>query len=212
MKLKVYTKDGSGCTEQDFANIPQFEGDKGLFALKETIVAYQANMRQGNASTLNYGEVHGTSRKPFKQKGGGRSRHGTTKSVIHRHGAVVFGPRPRDWSKKINRKVKQLAFSRALFDKCSESSLSIIESFEAPSEVKTKKVAEVFSRIQPEGKILLVDDAFDANFALASRNIARLSFCESSTLTALDLVTFANVIFSRRALDTVLARINKDER
>lgn len=110
MKLKVYTKDGSSFTEQDFANIPQFEGDKGLFALKETLVAYQANARQGNASTLDYGHVSGTCRKPFKQKGGGRSRHGTMKSPIHRGGAVVFGPQPRDWSKKINRKVRALAF------------------------------------------------------------------------------------------------------
>lgn len=70
MKLKVYTKDGSNFTEQEFENIPQFEGDKGLFALKETLVAYQANARQGNASTLDYGHVSGTCRKPFKQKGG----------------------------------------------------------------------------------------------------------------------------------------------
>ena len=118
MKLKVYTKDGSSFVEQDFENIPQFEGDKGLFALKETIVAYQANARQGNASTLDYGHVSGTCRKPFKQKGGGRSRHGTMKSPIHRGGAVVFGPQPRDWSKKINRKVKALAFSRGFFHKC----------------------------------------------------------------------------------------------
>ena len=70
MKLKVYTKDGSNFTEQEFENIPQFEGDKGVFALKETLVAYQANARQGNASTLDYGSVSGTCRKPFKQKRG----------------------------------------------------------------------------------------------------------------------------------------------
>ena len=182
MKLKVYTKDGSSFTEQEFENIPQFEGDKGLFALKETIVAYQANARQGNASTLDYGHVSGTCRKPFKQKGGGRSRHGTMKSPIHRGGAVVFGPQPRDWSKKINRKATALAFSRALFDKCSD------------------------------GKVLLVDDVFGDDFILASRNIARANFCESATLNALDLVQFDTVIVSRKGLDTVLARINKDER
>ena len=142
MKLKVYTKDGSSFTEQDFANIPEFEGDKGLFALKETIVAYRANARQGNASTLDYGHVSGTCRKPFKQKGGGRSRHGTFKSVIHRGGAVVFGPQPRDWSKKINRKAKALALSRAIFDKCAEDGLCVIEEFAAP-EKKTKAVAKV---------------------------------------------------------------------
>ncbi len=211
MKLKVYTKDGSSFTEQDFENIPQFEGDKGLFALKETIVAYQANARQGNASTLDYGHVSGTCRKPFKQKGGGRSRHGTMKSPIHRGGAVVFGPQPRDWSKKINRKAKALAFSRALFDKCSENGLCVIEEFVAP-EKKTKAVAKVLSNIKADGKVLLVDDVFGDDFILASRNIARANFCESATLNALDLVQFDTVIVSRKGLDTVLARINKDER
>ena len=84
MKLKVYTKDGSNFTEQEFENIPQFEGDKGLFALKETLVAYQANARQGNASTLDYGHVSGTCRKPFKQKGTGRARAGMTSSPLWR--------------------------------------------------------------------------------------------------------------------------------
>ena len=209
MKLKVYTKDGSSFAEQEFENIPQFEGDKGLFALKETIVAYQANARQGNASTLDYGHVSGTCRKPFKQKGGGRSRHGTMKSPIHRGGAVVFGPHPRDWSKKINRKAKVLAFARALFDKCVEGGLCVIEAFEA-SEKKTKSVVKVLSNINPAGKVLLIDDMFDDNFVLASRNIERVNFCESATLSALELVQFENVIVSRKGLDTVLARINKD--
>lgn len=209
MKLKVYTKDGSSFTEQDFENIPQFEEDKGLFALKETLVAYQANARQGNASTLDYGHVSGTCRKPFKQKGGGRSRHGTMKSPIFRGGAVVFGPSPRDWSKKINRKVRVLAFARALFDKCSEGGLNVIEAFEAP-ERKTKAVVKVLSNIKPEGKVLLVDDVFADDFILASRNIERANFCESAVLSALELVQFDNIIVSRKGLDTMLARINKD--
>lgn len=209
MKLKVYTKDGSSFAEQEFENIPEFEADKGLFALKETIVAYQANARQGNASTLDYGHVSGTCRKPFKQKGGGRSRHGTMKSPIHRGGAVVFGPQPRDWSKKINRKVKLLAFARALFDKCSDGGLCVIEAFEAP-ERKTKAVAKVLSNIKPDGKVLLIDDIFADDFVLASRNLERVNFCESAILSALELVQFDSVIVSRKGLDTVLARINKD--
>ncbi len=209
MKLKVYTKDGSSFAEQEFENIPQFEADKGLFALKETLVAYQANARQGNASTLDYGHVSGTCRKPFKQKGGGRSRHGTMKSPIHRGGAVVFGPKPRDWSKKINRKARILAFARALFDKCAEGGLCVIEAFEAP-ERKTKAVAKVLSNIKPDGKVLLIDDMFEDNFILASRNLARVNFCESAVLSAMELVQFDNIIVSRKGLDTVLSRINQD--
>ncbi len=211
MKLKVYTNDGSSFTEQDFTNIPEYEGDKGLFALKETLVAYQANARQGNASTLDYGHVSGTSRKPFKQKGGGRSRHGTTKSPIHRGGAVVFGPKPRDWSKKINRKVKALAFSRALFDKCSEQGICVIEDF-AVEQRKTKEVAKILSNIKPTGKVLLIDDVFGDDFILASRNIERVAFSESATLNAFELVRYETIIVTRKGFDTVLARINKDER
>lgn len=209
MKLKVYTKDGSSFTEEEFENIPQFEGEKGLVALKETLVAYQANARQGNASTLDYGHVSGTCRKPFKQKGGARSRHGTTKSPIHRGGAVVFGPKPRDWSKKINRRVKALAFSRALFDRCVDNSICVIEQFEA-SEPKTKIVSSMLGKIKPEGKVLLIDDVFEDKFVLAGRNIARVNFCETNSLSAMELVRFDNIIVSRKGLDTVIARANKD--
>ncbi len=209
MKLKVYTQDGSSFTEQEFDAIPQFEGDKGLVALKETLVAYQANARQGNASTLDYGHVSGTCRKPFKQKGGGRSRHGTTKSPIHRGGAVVFGPKPRDWSKKINRKVKDLAFRRALFDACQADSLCVIEQFDV-AEPKTKTVVDVLGKIKPEGKVLLIDDIFADKFVLASRNIERVNFCETGSLSAFELVRFDNIIVSRKGLDTVIARVNKE--
>ena len=170
MKLKVYTKDGSNFTEQEFENIPQFEGDKGLFALKETLVAYQANARQGNASTLDYGHVSGTCR---------------------------------------NRKVKLLAFKRALFDKCVENGISVIEEFDAP-ESKTKAVNAILSKIQPKGKLLLIDDVFADKFVLASRNIARVNFCETASLSAMELVQFDNIIVSRKGLDTVLARANKE--
>jgi len=207
MKLKVYKADGGSFAEKEF-EIPTFEGDKGLFALKETIVAYQANERQGNASTLDYGEVSGTCKKPFKQKGGGRSRHGTLKSVIHRGGAVVFGPQPRDWSLKINRKARLLAFKRALFDKVSENGIVLIEKF-AVSAAKTKELNAVFSKIQPKGKVLIVDDAFADDVILAGRNIERVFFCEAAALNALDLVKFHRIILSENALNTVLSRLAK---
>ncbi|MBO6102413.1 MAG: 50S ribosomal protein L4 [Opitutales bacterium] len=209
MKLKVFKSDASSFVEQEFSNIPVFEGDKGVFALKETLVAYQANARQGNASTLDYGHVSGTCKKPFKQKGGGRSRHGTFKSVIHRGGAVVFGPTPRDWSLKINKKVRQLALKRALFEKCSGGNIVVIEEFAAPTK-KTKDMAAVISKIFEDGKVLLVDDQFSDDVALASRNIARIAFCETAQLNALDLVRYDRIIVSGKGLDTVLARANKE--
>ena len=207
MKLKVYSKDGSSFTEQVFENIPQFEGDKGVFALKETVVAIQANRRLGSASTLDYGEVSGSNRKPFKQKGGGRARQGTMKSPIHRGGAVVFGPHPRDWSKKINRKVKVLALSRALFDKCGEGDFVVIEDFES-ADGKTKGVASLVSKIRPKGKVLLVSDNFDEKFFLAGRNIARVDFCETAYVSPIDFLEYDGMIVSRKGLDTILTRVS----
>lgn len=209
MKLKVYKSDGSSFVEKEFSNIPSFEGDKGVFALKETLVAYQANARQGNASTLDYGHVSGTSKKPFKQKGGGRSRHGTFKSPIHRGGAVVFGPKPCDWSLKANKKVRQLAFRRALFNKASASKIIIIEEFSAPSK-KTKDMNAVISKIYAEGKVLLIDDQFVDEVALAARNIARIAFCETAQLNAFDLTRYDKILVSSKGFDTVLARANKE--
>ncbi len=209
MKLKVYKSDGSSFVEKEFSNIPTFEGDKGVFALKETLLAYQANARQGNAHTLDYGHVSGTSRKPFKQKGGGRSRHGTLKSVIHRGGAVVFGPKDCDWSLKTNKKVRALAFNRALFNKCSGANITIIEEFAAPSK-KTKEMDAVIAKIFAEGKVLLVDDQFTDEVALAARNIARIAFCETAQLNALDLTKYDRIIVSSKGFDTVLARANKE--
>ena len=105
--------------------------------------------------------------------------------------------------------MKLLAFRRALFDKCVENGLSVIEEFDAP-EPKTKAVDAILSKIQPKGKILLIDDVFADKFVLASRNIARVNFCETASLSAMELVRFDNIIVSRKGLDTVLARANKE--
>ena len=117
MKLTVFSSDGKTSSEKDFADIPTFEGDRGLQAVKEVIVAINANNRQGTHSTKTRGEVRGGGKKPWRQKGTGRARAGSIRSPLWVGGGVVFGPKPRDYSKKINAKVKQLAFSRALFDR-----------------------------------------------------------------------------------------------
>src|ERR1041385_1658027 len=155
MKLKVYSPDGTSSTEQDFG-LPTFEGDKGLQAVKEVIVAINANNRQGTHSTKTRGEVRGGGKKPWRQKGTGRARAGSLRSPLWSGGGVVFGPKPRDYSKKINAKVKQLAFSRALFDRLSAGEIDVIDAFEV-NPVKTKVLNQIIERIAPKGKILIVD-------------------------------------------------------
>jgi large subunit ribosomal protein L4 len=122
-------------------------------------------------------------------------------------GGVVFGPKPRDYSKKINAKVKQLAFSRALFDRATAGEIAVIQQFDAKV-LKTKVVNQVVGRIAPKGRVLLVDAPFAAETARASRNIERVTLQDASKLNTLDLAQYAKIIVSSKALETILARVN----
>ena len=207
MKLTVFSSDGTTSSEKDFAGLPTFEGDKGLQAVKEVVVAINANNRQGTHSTKTRGEVRGGGKKPWRQKGTGRARAGSIRSPLWGGGGVVFGPKPRDYSKKINNKVKSLAFSRALFDRALAGELAVIEQFVAVPN-KTKLVNQLVGRIAPKGKVLLVDAPFAAETARAARNIERVSLQEAAKLNTLDLCQYQKIVVSAKALDAIIARIN----
>jgi len=206
MKLKVYSTDATTSSEKEFA-LPTFEGDKGLQAVKEVVVAHRANARQGTRSTKTRGEVSGGGKKPWNQKGTGRARAGSIRSPLWSGGGVVFGPRPRDFSKKINGKVKALAFSRALFDRASAGDVEVIEAF-SPAQPKTKLIGQVVARIAPKGRVLLVDAPFTAEAFRAARNLDRVSLQEAAKLNTLDLVNYAKIVVSTKALEQILARAN----
>ena len=206
MKLKVYSTDGKTSREQDFG-LPVFEGDKGVQALKEVIVAINANARLGTHSTKTRGEVSGGGKKPWRQKGTGRARAGSIRSPLWVGGGVVFGPKPRDYSKKINSQVKALAFSRALFDRAAAGEIDVIEAWSV-SQPKTKLFNEVLGRIAPEGKILVVDETFEKNAALAARNLERVSLQEAAKLNAKDLAQYKRIIVSTKGLEKIIARVN----
>jgi large subunit ribosomal protein L4 len=207
MKLKVFNTDGSSSEERDFEGLPVFEGNKGLQALKETVVAQAANIRQGTRSTKTRGEVSGGGKKPWRQKGTGRARAGSSRSPIWTGGGVVFGPRPRDFTKKTNRKTKQLAFKRAFFDRVQAGEVSVIASFE-PSPVKTRIMDDTIGRIAPSGTVLLIDDTFSDDAVRAGRNIARIDFAEAAHVNTTELCLFDQVIVSERGLQSLLTRMN----
>lgn len=206
MKLTVFSPDATKSSEQDFS-LPTFEGDKGLQAVKEVIVAINANNRQGTHSTKRRGEVRGGGKKPFRQKGTGRARAGSTRSPLWSGGGVVFGPKPRDYSKKVNAKVKRLAFSRALFDRAAAGEIAVIEAFDSKAS-KTKQFNTIVSRIAPKGKVLLVDAPFAVEAARASRNIERVTLQEAAMLNTLDLAQYRKIIVSTKALEAIIARVN----
>jgi len=206
MKLKLYKTDGSLSGETEIADFPQFEGRKGQQAVKEVIVAQAANIRQGSANTKQRGEVRGGGRKPWRQKGTGRARAGSNRSPLWVGGGVVFGPKPRDYSKKTNRKVRQLAFARALFDRSKDGGLQVIESLDiAPA--KTRVASELLEKVAPDGPILLVDSKFSDTTLLAVRNIARVYPEEAASLNVTELAKFRNIIVTSSALDVIVERL-----
>ena len=204
MKLTVFTSDASKSSEKEF-KLPTFEGDRGLQAVKEVVVAHRANARQGTRSTKTRGEVRGGGKKPWAQKGTGRARAGSNRSPLWVGGGVGFGPKPRDFSKKINGKVKALAFNRALFDRATAGDVSVIESF-APDVTKTKAMNAVLVRIAPKGKVLLVDAPFTASASRAARNLDRVTLQVASKLNTLDLVQYTKIVVSSQALEQIIAR------
>ena len=205
MKLKVYKSDGSAFTEKEF-DIPSFEGSKGVALLKQVIVSYQANKRQGTSKTKDYGEVAGSGKKVLPQKGSGGSRHGDKRAPQMFKGGIVFGPRPRDWSKTITAQAKKIALQRAIFELAKDGGLSVIEKFEV-AQPKTKLFAKVLSNVSPAGKrLLVVDTAWSDNVVRASRNLSRAIFSNSSNLNALDLVRTPRILISVDGLNKVLER------
>lgn len=208
MKLKVYASNGVESGEKDYA-IPQFEGDKGLQALKQVILAYQANKRQGTVSTKTRATVSGTGKKPFRQKGTGRARQGSMVGPQHTHGAVAHGPQPRDFSQQLNKKMRKLALSRALFNRAQDGEVLVIEKWEL-TERKTRLFSDLVSKIVPTGKILVVDDSWADQNVLAARNIDRVQLNEAAEINAIDFARYDRIILSEKGIEKLLHRVKGD--
>ncbi|MDR0741870.1 MAG: 50S ribosomal protein L4 [Puniceicoccales bacterium] len=210
MKLKFYSSNFSSCSESDIPGFISLDGDKGVSALKQYLVALEANLRQGNACAKDRGDVSGTGKKPYRQKGTGMARHGSKRSPIWAGGGVVFGPKPRDYSQKVNKRVKRLALMRALSDKALEGTLFVVDKLVC-DKPKTKKFNILLGKAFQSGSILFVDDNFNTNFVLASRNIERVFMIDSNSLNAFDVVRHGNVVISDKAIKAMVARLTDNK-
>lgn len=206
MKLKVYSSNGQYLKEEDISFIPCFDNDKGKQALLDVIQAIQSNIRQGNACTKTRSQVSGTGKKPWRQKGTGRARHGSLRSPIWRTGGVAHGPKPRDYSIKVNKKIKSLAAQRAIFDSASEGSLLLIEEFKV-SAPKTKVIHEFITNISPKGSVLMIDEYFKDDIKLATRNHPRAFMVDVSSLNAWDIVRHDYILLTKQSLEKFIQRI-----
>ena len=203
MKVKSY-KDGSvGQVEVDETAF----GEKILYrTLKDVVVNYQANQRQGSASTKSRGEVKGTNKKPFRQKGTGRARAGDCKSPIWRGGGTVFGPRPKDYSYQMPSKVRRTALRSAVAGKLRDEEVVVIElgGFSAPSSKAARKVlADLGS---PKRAIIVLSEA-NENVHKSFRNFPKVTVRTASDVCAYDLLNGGLVITESGVLEQVAARL-----
>src|SRR5213076_3420434 len=161
--MKISVKDIKGKPSGELeVNFPLLEGGKGTQAVHYTVVAYRANQRMGTACTKTMGEVAGSGKKPWRQKGTGRARAGSFRSPLWRGGGVVFGPKPRDFGKKVSKSTKQLALRKALSERLKSGDVVVVDDLilESP---KTKAFVGVLNALQVEGTTLVVASGQDRN-------------------------------------------------
>ena len=168
-QIDVHDLEGNVVEQMDLPGAV-FDGQVRMHLIHQMVKAQRAARRAGTHSTLTRKEVHGTGAKPFRQKGGGRARAGDAKSPIWRHGGTAFGPKPRDYGQKMNKKMRGGALRSALNLKWREGKLLVVRDLRLP-EPKTRLMAGVLQSLNLGRKALLVDDGNDRNLALASRNI-----------------------------------------
>ena len=168
------------------------------YHLMKAYVEWQlAKRRSGNAHTKTRGEVSGGGRKPWRQKGTGRARHGSIRSPIWRGGGVVFGPRKRDWSFKLNKKEKKQALKSALNYKLKNNLIYVIDKIELP-EIKTKQVVE-FMKLFNIDDVLFVDSE-NRNLMLSARNIVKVKYLEDKGLNVFDILKREYLVISKDSL------------
>src|SRR5512143_3037146 len=171
--MKLTIKDTKGNSQGELeVKIPLIEDGKGTQAVHDAVVAYRAAQRMGTASTKTMGEVAGTGKKPWRQKGTGRARAGSFQSPLWRGGGVVFGPKPRDFGKKVSRKTRQLALRKALSERLRAGDVVLLDDLKLESP-KTKEFLGILAALELKGSALIVAQASDKNLALASRNVGR---------------------------------------
>lgn len=168
----------------------------------EVVVNYLAGLRHGTHSTKSRGEVRGGGRKPWRQKGTGRARAGTSRSPLWRGGSIIFGPKPRDYSYRVNKKKVSLAMRSALSDKVSEEAMVVVDalSFEAP---KTKEMIKVLEALGTEKKTLLVLPEIDEVVIKSARNIAGVTPVTVAELNTYEILNNNSLVLTKDAVAKV---------
>jgi len=208
MKLKVWNQEGKIVGEIELDE-KIFDGDINYSLIHQAVVTYLANQRRGLASTKTRGEVKGSGRKPWRQKGTGRARVGSIRSPLWRGGGVVFGPKPRDYSKKFPQRMRNMALKSALNAKLKDNQIMIIQDINI-DEPKTKKAVEILKNLNLNGeRIRIVKEKIDKNLKLALRNLERVELEKADSLTTYTALDCKKLIITEKSLRKIEERLRK---
>ncbi len=208
MKLKIQDIQGNAQGELD-VKFAVIENGKGTQAVHDAVVAFNAAQRSGTACTKTVGEVAGTNKKPWKQKGTGRARAGSFRSPLWRGGGVVFGPRPRDFTKKISSATRRLALRKALSARMQAGDVVVLNDLKLATP-KTKELIGILAALNLDGTTLLVVQGNETNLTLAARNIPHVELTTGDDLNTYQVLDADKLVFTRGAFDKVEARLGNE--
>lgn len=204
-KIDVWTAEGK---KEGSIEIPDTISkeivDKGV--LYQAVLAYLASSRQGTASTKGMAEVRGGGKKPWRQKGTGRARHGSIRSPLWHGGGVTFGPKPRDFGYDVPKKVKTAALREGLNAKYQDKTLFCVEDLKSDF-TKTKNFAKILKSLNLPGKVLGVLDGSDSSVERATKNVRRFQLMRAQDVNGYDVLRYRSLLVTKTALKNLLARV-----
>ena len=196
--INVVNMSGAKVSEMTLSDVV-FGAEVNEAVLHAAVRAYLLNQRQGTQSTLTRSEVSGGGRKPWKQKGTGRARQGSTRSPQWTHGGIALGPKPRSYRTKLNKKVKQIAMFSALSSKVANNEMIVIDAITA-TEYKTKAMVQMLANVGAGKKSLVVLDSADAMVVKSLANIPGVKVAYTNTLNVYDILNCNTIVFAQGAV------------
>ena len=198
--VKVFNLSGSEVGSIEL-NDSIFAVEVNTHVMHQAVVQYLANKRQGTQSALTRAEVRGGGRKPWRQKGTGRARQGSTRSPQWTGGGVVFAPKPRDYSFKLNKKVKRLALKSALTTKVNDGKFVVVDEINLP-EMKTKEMVKVLNNLNVNKSLVVLEDA-NEKAVVAARNIPTVKTASVSTINVYDILKYDSVVVTKAEVEKI---------
>jgi len=199
-KVAVYNMEGKEVDSLEL-NDAIFGVEVNEHLVHMAVLQQLANNRQGTQKAKTRSEVRGGGRKPWRQKGTGHARQGSTRAPQWTGGGVVFAPVPRDYSFKINKKEKRAALKSALSSRVQENKLIVVDELKL-DEIKTKKLAEVLKNLNVEKALVVINDN-DQNIVMSARNIPTVKVAQTNTINVFDILKYSNVVVTKAAVATI---------